>query len=98
MHNMLAIAVDFGRLLHIGSEVATGELVDMEYRMRYIGGEKAREKYAQQMKERLELLGVSAMLEEAAKRETLREFEARSGTGWQAGAGCSRPRHDRPSS
>ena len=29
MHNMLAIAVDFGRLLHIGPEAATGELVDI---------------------------------------------------------------------
>ena len=71
MHNMLAIAVDFGRLLYIGPEVATGELVDMEHRMRYIGGKRARDRYALQMKERLEVLGVEAMIEGATRTRDL---------------------------
>ena len=71
MHNMLAVAVDFGRLLFIGHEVETGELVEQEYRMRYIGNKEAREKYAQQMQDRLDVLGVADMLVEAQQMRDL---------------------------
>ena len=67
MHNMLAVAVDFGRLLFIGQEVEPGELVELDYRMRYIGSKEARGKYAQQMQDRLDVLGVADMLVEAQK-------------------------------
>ena len=71
MDNMLAVAVDFCWLLFIGHEVETGELVEQEYRMRYIGNKEAREKYAQQMQDRLDVLGVADMLVEAQQMRDL---------------------------
>ena len=66
-------------------EVAeTGELVEQEYRMRYIGNKEAREKYAQQMQDRFDVLGVAGMLAEAQKLRDLVRV-ALLGRGW---VGC----------
>ena len=52
-------------------EVEEGEIVEPEYRMRYLNGAAARAKYATQIQERLDLLGVAAMLKEAEKTRDL---------------------------
>ena len=44
LHNMLAIGVDFRRLLHIGPEVAAGLVQGPEYRMPFIHGKEKRER------------------------------------------------------
>ena len=60
LHNMVAVAVGFGRLLYIGDEVETEALAEQEDRMRYISGKDARDKYAAHMIKALSVSRVDA--------------------------------------
>ena len=81
LHNMVAIGVDFRRLLHIGPEVAANLLQEPAYRMPYIHGDKKRAEYGADIQAALEVAGVGAMLDEAAgvllKLQQAREAERR---------------------
>ena len=73
MHNIVAVGVDFGRLLHMHPERATGCVKPPEFRMRYIHNKTKREEYGLRIRDGLDLLG----LEERCQRAELMRDQLR---------------------